>query len=405
MARHARVLNSKEIEELIAIDEKDITLSFFMEMFGEFDEKSRFNPYDEMTIPVGAYGINKKNKNTVRTTVGIFIWNKYFLEHHLEGMYINEEINSKRWDKLMNEVSRQVLEDELSTDIIDNLLLKAQKVMPLCSVLSPAITDKFLKCSSHCETKKKELAKKYAKEIEDGDVETSIKMEKELMDYAKEYLKDDPSLDIYDSGARSSFGNHFKNMYLMKGAIANPDPNAEKQFNIALSCYNNGISKEEYALFCNSLASGPYHRAKKTADGGYWEKLFLSSYQHLKRGPKGSDCGTKDTLEVYLDEKNIDNWMYSYVVDKGNLVELTSKTYKKYLNSKVKIRFASLCEYKDQRCICNACLGNLFYRQGTENIGIAVKDIASILKNKNMKAFHDSTVDMATMDVKKAFGE
>ena len=89
MARHAKVLNSKEVEELIAIDEKDITLSFFMEMFGEFDEKSRFNPYDEMTIPVGAYGINKKNKNAVRTTVGIFIWNKFFLEHQIDGIYIN----------------------------------------------------------------------------------------------------------------------------------------------------------------------------------------------------------------------------------------------------------------------------------------------------------------------------
>ena len=34
--------------------------------------------------------------------------------------------------------------------------------------------------------------------------------------------------------------------------IRNPDPNARKQFDIALSNYNNGISKEEYAIFCNS---------------------------------------------------------------------------------------------------------------------------------------------------------
>lgn len=148
-----------------------------------------------------------------------------------------------------------------------------------------------------------------------------------------------------------------------------------------------------------------YHRAKKTADGGYWEKLFLSGYQHLKVGPKGSDCGTKDTITVTLTEKNINQWMYSYVVDNGHLVELTSKTYKKYLNKPSKIRFSALCEYKDQACICNACLGNLYYRLGVENIGIAVKDIASIIKNLNMKAFHDSTVNLCTMDVKKAFGE
>ena len=48
-------------------------------------------------------------------------------------------------------------------------------------------------------------------------------MEKELIDYALDYLGDDPSLDLYLSGARSNIGNHFKNMYIMKGAIRNPD--------------------------------------------------------------------------------------------------------------------------------------------------------------------------------------
>ena len=138
---------------------------------------------------------------------------------------------------------------------------------------------------------------------------------------------------------------------------------------------------------------------------GYWEKWFLSAYQHLKAGPVGSDCGTTDTLNIVLTEKNINQWMYSYVVDKGHLVELTSKTYKQYLNKPVKIRFAALCEYKDSTCICNACLGNLYYRLNIKNVGIAVKDIASIIKNLNMKAFHDSTVNLYKMDVKKAFGE
>ena len=405
MRQSKHITNQNDIDDLINIKEEDLTLSFFIETFGEFEEKVKYNPYDTFTVPKGVFGKDKKNKNSFNTTVGIWIWNKFFIENHVPNTYINESIDDSRWEKLMDEVSRLVLEDDLPLETLDNLLLRAQKVMPLCSILTPSITDKFLKASTVCEVKKKELAKKYAKEIEAGDVETASKMEKELMDYAKEYLKDDPSMDLYDSGARSSFKNHFKNMYLMKGAIANPDPNAEKQFDIALSCYNNGISKEEYGLFCNSLAAGPYSRSRKTAIGGYWEKLFLTAYQHLSRGPVGSDCGTKDTLKIRFTEKNRSGWMYSYVVDHNQLVELNSKTYKKYLDKEIEIRFSALCEYKDHGCICNACLGNLFYRQGTENVGIAVKDIASILKNKSMKAFHDSTVQLSKMDVKKAFGE
>ena len=46
--RKPKVITKKEDIEYIAhINEKDITTSFFMEMFGKFDDKSRFNTYDE----------------------------------------------------------------------------------------------------------------------------------------------------------------------------------------------------------------------------------------------------------------------------------------------------------------------------------------------------------------------
>lgn len=255
MRSYKEITNKEDLALLYNLKESDITYSFLMESFAEFDEKPRFRPYDVFTIPKGIYGRDKKNTNEVKTTVGIYIWNKYFMEQDI-GIYINETVDSDKWDDIMDDISRRVLEDDLDLSVIDHMLMKAQKLMPLCSVISPSVTDKFMKVSSVCEKKKKELAKKYKNEIEAGDAETASKMEKELLNYARDYLKDDPSLDIYDSGARSSFKNNFKNMYVMKGAVANPDPNSEKQFDIVLSCYNSGISKEDYPIICNSLASG-----------------------------------------------------------------------------------------------------------------------------------------------------
>ena len=61
-----------------------------------------------------------------------------------------------------------------------------------------------------------------------------------------------------------------------------------------MSNYIEGIAKEEYADFANSLAEGPYSRSNKTEVGGYWEKLMLPAFQHVKNwAEKGSDCGTK----------------------------------------------------------------------------------------------------------------
>ena len=92
--RKPRVITKKEDIEYIAnINEKDITTSFFMEMFGKFDNKSRFNTYDEITIPPNSYGKDKKNKNSFVTTVGIYVFNKYFIEQNFMHLFDHGYIN------------------------------------------------------------------------------------------------------------------------------------------------------------------------------------------------------------------------------------------------------------------------------------------------------------------------
>lgn len=80
--RVSNIITKKEdLDFLLNITDKSITRTFIMECFGEFDGKRRFNPYDQITIPAGYYGTNKKkNKNSFKTTVGIWIYNKYFIE-------------------------------------------------------------------------------------------------------------------------------------------------------------------------------------------------------------------------------------------------------------------------------------------------------------------------------------
>ena len=129
----------------------------------------------------------------------------------------------------------------------------------------------------------------------------------------------------------------------------------------------------------------------------------MRAFQHLKLLPKGSDCGTTKTLKVYLTEKNISGWMYSYIVDNGKLVELTSDNRNKYLNKEVKFRFSALCEAKDGH-FCNKCAGNLFYRLGMYNVGAATPQVPSKVKVLLMKKFHDSVINFSDMDIEKAFG-
>ena len=405
MRKSKTVTKPADIEYIANITEKDITTSFIMETFGEFETGQRFKSYDIITIPAGSYGPEgKKNKKPFTTTVGIYVFNKYFIEQELFDIlkYINEPISKKMYGKINSILSEALLEDRITVEQLNHFMMKTQKCMPYVSILAPNYTDKMLTCSKVIGKKKAELLEKYKDDIASGNEVVADKMEKELLDFALEYMKDDPSMDMFISGARGSLGNNFKNMFVMKGVIRDPDPNAKQKYKVATSNYIDGISPDEYALLANSLAAGPYARAKKTENGGYREKLFLQAFGHLTLDPAGSDCGTKRYKTVLLTEKNIKEFMYLYIIEGSKLVEITSQNKDKYIGKKVKVRFSDLCESKTG--ICNKCMGNLYYRLNKINVGTSLTQIQSIQKNIAMKAFHDSTQKLFTMDLEEVFG-
>ena len=401
------IIKPDEINYLLNISKelRENTTTTIMELFGEFNGKSKFNPYDIIEIPANSYGPEgKKNKKPFKTTVGIWIFNKYFIEEDLFDIfkYINKNIDDGVFGDINTQLSYALAEDRINTKQLADYSMKCQLFMSYVSVLSPNYTEKMLTCTKAINLKKRELLKKYAKEIEAGDEVVATKMEKELLDYAMEYMKGDPSMDMFLSGARGTVGNNFKNMFVMKGVIKDPDPNAKQPYKVATSNYIDGITPEEYALFANALAAGPYSRAAKTANGGYLEKLFLGALQHVTVGPEGSDCKTENTITVTLDKKNIKSFMYSYIKEGSKLIELTSENKDKYLGKTVKFRYASLCQMKNG-VKCNKCIGNAWYRLGKTNAGASTPKIPSTLKNISMKAFHDSVQKLEAIDIDKIF--
>ena len=124
--------------------------------------------------------------------------------------------------------------------------------------------------------------------------------------------------------------------------------------------------------------------------------------QHLKLLEPGSDCGTKRYLEVHLTDKNIDDYMYSYIIEGSKLVELTSDLRDKYIGKKVKIRYSSMCEAKNGY-FCSKCAGNLWYRLGIRHVGLITTQLPSRVKLVAMKSFHSNQVVLEDMNVWEAF--
>ena len=404
------IKDTKDIEELLNLTEKDITMSLIMNLFGDFGEYQKFNPYDIITIPTGRYGgpipngSTKSNKAPFTTTVGRLIFNKYFIECEPELLqligYVNDNVSKKTYGKLFDTLGYAILEDRISMETYKRFCVRTQKFMPYVSILAPNHSDNMLTITKKINKKKAELIKANQEAFDRGDVIVVDQISKELLDYARELMKDDPAMDMFLSGAGGSFENNFKNMFIMRGSVQDPDP--RKSYNIITSNYIDGVSKEEYSKLANTLAAGPYSRSKKTELGGYWEKLFLTAFQHIVLQEPGSDCGTKRHITMKLTDKNIGMVMYCYVInDDGSLTEITSQNQNKFIGKTVKLRFSSMCEAKDG--ICNMCAGNLFYRLGIRNVGASTPQIPSKLKVLSMKLFHDDQLNFTEMDPMKAF--
>lgn len=404
------IKDTNAIEELLNLTEKDITMSLIMNLFGDFGEYQKFNPYDIITIPTGRYGgpipdgSTKSNKAPFTTTVGRLIFNKYFIECEPELLqllgYVNDNVGKKAYGKLFDTLGYAILEDRISMETYKRFCVRTQKFMPYVSILAPNHSDNMLTITKKINKKKAELIKANQEAFDKGDVIVVDKISKELLDYARELMKDDPAMDMFLSGAGGSFENNFKNMFIMRGSVQDPDP--RKSYNIITSNYIDGVSREEYSKLANTLAAGPYSRSKKTELGGYWEKLFLTAFQHIILQEPGSDCGTKRHITMKLTDKNIGMVMYCYVInDDGSLTEITSQNQNKFIGKTVKLRFSSMCEAKDG--ICNMCAGNLFYRLGIRNVGASTPQIPSKLKVLSMKLFHDDQLNFTEMDPMKAF--
>lgn len=411
-----------DIDETTPIDKKtfadylmnmkpqDVTYEFIMDSFGEFEGQSIAHPYDLLEVPAKAWhyednGKTYTNEKPFTTGVGIWVFNLIMEEFHIcrffDG-YLNQNLDKKAYNKIDQRLTYALREDDIDVETFKKWLNTTQWLMPFEDILSPNHTEKLVTCTKMINKKKAELIKANKEAIDKGDIYIAKQIEEELLQYAKDYLGDDPAIDNILSGAAGDFNNNFKNMYVMKGAVKNPDTTAKQAYNIVTSNYMDGISADEYSVVAGSGVAGAYSRAKKTETGGYWEKLFVRAFQHIKMLPKGSDCHTKETIKVELTEKNIKDWMYSYVQKSdGNVECITSKNMNKYIGKTVNMRFSALCKAKDGY-YCNICCGDLIY-DISENPGLCLSTIPDILKNRCMKAFHNSQVTTSTMNVMEAF--
>lgn len=135
-----------------------------------------------------------------------------------------------------------------------------------------------------------------------------------------------------------------------------------------------------------------------TQKGGYEGKKILAAFQTVKLDKKDSDCGSKETLKIFLTEDNAKFFTHRYIKKGNSLVCLTPDVIKDYYDTYINLRSPMYCK---SECICNKCAGEGYYKLGIENVGMTVNKISSISLNTALKSFHDQTIHTRVIDWKE----
>lgn len=385
------MLNEKDVLYLTDLTERNITKSLLKELFlDSMDKKKIFNTDDRFTLDLVKFG----GKGKLITTVGRYIANlhlngKTFFFFKLNG-YINVPVNDNVVEDMDSNMSDGLLNDVMtSKEYIDYINRRDWLGYTTTSYLSPSMTSGINQPNDKVLKRKKELFASKVDELEKTPVKTVVEIENELLALAKKELKDDPSMDIFTSGARGSFNNNYKVSNIMRGIIVDPE---NQDIDISMDSLVDGVKKEDFHKYPNIAVSGSFSKAKDVVNGGVLAKKYNATYQTITLGEKDSDCKTKGYMEVVVTKNDykINAYSFRYLInDDESLTLLKKEDIKDLIGKKVKLRSVLYCKADKY---CNKCSGDLYHNLGVENVGLLFSRAAGKILNAYMKTFHDLSV-------------
>lgn len=350
----------------------------------------RYNQTDRVKLKAHEY----INDTDVDTTLGRIVFNKICIEPYVAKAigFWNTPLDKDGIGAIYGAVGKALRYGKITTDdawawekAIEFYSLKA------APIYNPSYSSNML-------IPKKELLDirdEFIKNNPNATTADYVKLEKELASKATAKIKDDPSIGVFNSGARGSIADQYKNISMLVGPVYNPATASMEPITTSLI---EGFKKEDLPKAGNMLISGVYPKSCATADSGYITKQYYAAFQSVCVDVDGSDCKTKSHLKILITEKNWYKYEFQNIIDGDKIVTLTEDNYTKYIGKVVKLRSPMCCTGEK---VCSVCAGRMPYITGLTNIGITFATVPNSMLNAGMKKFHTSAVNMDYVDPDK----
>lgn len=399
----AKKISAEDKAYLLSLKPDDIDYKLGMDLFADKVTKdsngnikikeSRFEPTDEFDLKAGEY----INRTDVNTTVGLFIFNKFIVEPVFSKFidYVNFTIDDKGLGKFEGMLSQLLLTDEITTADFADYLNRIQWLgMQFHEPLAASFTMRGMKPVDKVIKARDKMIKDNKEALDKGDILVMSSIEKTLVKMAEEEIGDDPSMDLYYSGARGSISNNYKQLSIVKGPIMNKTTG---KYEFVKNCFYEGIKKEDIAATATNVTNGAYPKACGTAISGYKGKQISAAMQSVVLRDDIKDCNSKGYVDIVLVPEIAGKVEYREIIENGKLVTLTKENIPKYIGKRIKLRSIMYCgaDYG----VCLTCAGTAYQKLGIKTIGLTARTFTGALLNMKMKSFHDTSVKVTEIDL------
>lgn len=311
--------------------------------------------------------------------------------------YINEKFTLKDIENRF--ILKMLTDDESSKDGITvaeykEFLDAGLYIENFSRYLSIAATEKSALPPKGLEKFKKDTLK-YMKEKYGEDFAKNplaiAELEKKMLEFDADYLKDDPSYGKLLSGKVTNVAR--KKMFLIFG-IGN---SFEDEPEGILDSLHEGwdLDPKKLTAYANDSRSGSYGRGKETQNGGVVAKVALRATTDIKI--KQTDCKSKVGREINITEKSYKRYLNRYMLDKDNKpVLLTEDLLKTLIGKTIKLRTPLYCHLEND--YCTVCTGESIkdYENG---VSLLVSGVGGKILSISLKAFHGKELKTGTIDL------
>jgi len=358
---------------------------------------------DPILVPTDKISLEKgflpNIDNNIETTYGRLVINyiigTYCFHNKIE--YINKQFTIS---DIENDYIKKLLTDDpkdkkgITVDEYKTFIDAALYIESFSKYLSLAATEKsILPPKGIKEFKKKaieEIKKKYGEDYTKNPMAIA-ELEKKLLDYDKQYLKDDPSYGKLISGKVAKVAR--KKLYLDFG-IGN---SFEEENDGIVESLSDGwdLDPKKLASMANDARKGSYSRGVETQKGGVTAKIALRATSDIKILKK--DCGSKVGVDINITEDNYEAYINRYMLDKNNKpILLTEELLKSLIGKTITIRSPLFCHLEND--FCTTCTGDNIkdYENG---VSLLVSGVGGKILSIALSVFHGKELKVGDIDL------